>query len=308
MTPDSTPVDSGEPVTARSRAAEINKAAQAAPSVVRKKTGGAGPWYKVPNSTAFTSNPALAEKDADGNPVQSPKLKAAKTAPFVPSADNEKSWQTEKDNYQFPKSNSSDYPEVDYEADDGESGEAFDNSYEEWDAKIAQNSELHKAVMSYTGSQYKAVNSALRSGKSEDKEAAQVIDELDKLMKVRPNPKPMTVFRTYDSALMKELKAGDEYTDKSFVSTTTDRDAYEQLTTQLDVPGGISGAGTVEIRVPAGTPSYLLTKLPFYKNGVKQQYSTNEYEEKEFLLGRDLKFRVMAKSDSANHVIVEIVP
>lgn len=146
---------------------------------------------------------------------------------------------------------------------------------------------------------YANLQSYLRSGEpkfgkytpEESKLADQVISNVSSAIKKHPLDKPMTVYRGLKvnknepgSEVYASLKEGDTFSDKGFTSTTTSKTVQDKFTEKLnrsDTPVSI------EISLKAGDPA-----LPM------DQY--HKSTEKEILLDRGTKFKVVSVQDGKN--------
>lgn len=138
------------------------------------------------------------------------------------------------------------------------------------------------ALRSYVGISNGRINRALRTGDQMENNAED-IRLLDGLMHSRSTSRPYMVHRgvgtdVHGKTFIDDLKPGDTFTDKAYVSTTTKK----------EIISGFDSGGTMSIRVPQGTHAV----------------TGNPYEE-ELILHRGQQFRVISKE--GRHVDVEIV-
>lgn len=147
-----------------------------------------------------------------------------------------------------------------------------------------------KALEDYTGGGYNSLNKYLRHGEFPpyEKTPGVVIDlqnNLDNSFKNAPLvPENLVAYRAINKDVVKDLKPGDTFRDKGFISTSIS----PKIVSYLD-----EGDLGLEIRVPKGTKGIYVEKVSRFKG------------EKELLLNRGTKFRVI--ENSGNKAIIEVV-
>lgn len=173
----------------------------------------------------------------------------------------------------------------------------------------------HTAISEYMTNGYKGINKPLRAGGKLDASTYGTVKDIDRALKRQPLDAPVTVYRAmqnYDR--WKDMKPGDEYVDKGFVSTTVDP---EELLTLGMLVGPPAKSTTMEIRVPAGIRAMYLGGMHQIKDDTyhtKSEIGTHldgvekGVPEAELLLARGLTFRVLANDSKSKHLVVEIVP
>lgn len=144
-----------------------------------------------------------------------------------------------------------------------------------------------ESLTAYTSSDYMIINQSLRGQGNFVSEEQRYIDSkvsgLDKSFKNAPTvPENLVVYREMGSGIIDDLKPGDMFQDKGFVSTT--------IKSTLNWGGGTK----LEVRVPKGTKGIYVAPISEFKS------------EKELLLNRGTKFRIVEKTPDVT--IVEVVP
>lgn len=163
------------------------------------------------------------------------------------------------------------------------------------------NSEDGPNIEYYTNEGYEEINRFLRSGKSDpmgdDPDTLrEYTRSLDKAIKQTSAPRDMTVFRgTSGVKKFDSLKEGDVFSDKAFVSTTTDLGVvWEFMSTAT---GGrydsrpFEKGYVLEISVPKGSQIFSVNK---YFDKVSSRYGPADdiRSENEHILPRGSKFKV----------------
>ena len=153
----------------------------------------------------------------------------------------------------------------------------------------------------YTNEGYEEINKFLRTGKTdpmgdEPDTLREYVRSLDKAIKETSAPRDMVVFRgTSGVGKFDSLKEGDVFTDKAFVSTTTDvGTVWEFMSTAT---GGLYDSRpfekgyVLEISVPKGNQIFSVNK---YFDKVSSRYGPAEdiRSENEHILPRGSKFKV----------------
>lgn len=157
-----------------------------------------------------------------------------------------------------------------------------------------------KAVGGYKNAGYGHVNRGLRTGRLDDRDR-DTVATLDALTAASRTTTPVTVYRGYGSRMLitdngfpADPKPGDTFTDKAFVSTTTDRAKAEKWSPRADDV-------TATVHVPKGVGAAPLDR-----------YVTGQAEENEVLLERGLTFRVKSRTPKPGgdgfHLELEVVP
>lgn len=163
------------------------------------------------------------------------------------------------------------------------------------------NSEDGPNIEYYTNEGYDEINRFLRTGKSdpmgeEPDELREYIRSLDKAIKETSAPRDMVVFRgTSGVGKFESLKEGDVFTDKAFVSTTTDLDTvWEFMSTATDSrfdSRPFEKGYVLEIGVPKGNQIFSVNNY-FDKVGSKYGPADDIRSENEHILPRGSKFKV----------------
>lgn len=141
------------------------------------------------------------------------------------------------------------------------------------------------AIKEYTGSMYIDVNQALRKGKpipAADRKEMKLVDEAFSKAKTT---EPMEVYRGIgpsDSDMFANLKLGDSFQDKGFVSTSTDKDTADNFS-RGDTPT------MLQINVPKGSKAISVDSMSVFKKGGMAKRSENE-----ILLNRGGSFKVLS--------------
>lgn len=164
------------------------------------------------------------------------------------------------------------------------------------------NSEHGVNVEHYTNEGYEEINSFLRTGKAsetgsyEPDELREFVRSIDREISKTSAPRDMVLFRgTSGVEKFENLKEGDVFVDKAFVSTTTNLDTVNQfmstaLSDTFDSRPFQKGY-VLEISVPKGSKVLSVNK---YFEDVSGTYGPTEgiREENEHILPRGTKFRV----------------
>jgi hypothetical protein len=141
------------------------------------------------------------------------------------------------------------------------------------------------AIKEYTGSMYIDVNQALRKGKpipAADRKDMKLVDEAFSKAKTT---EPLEVYRGIgpsDSDMFANLKAGDSFQDKGFVSTSTDKDTADNFS-RGDTPT------MMQINVPKGSKAISVDSMSVFQKGGHAKRSENE-----ILLNRGGSFKVLS--------------
>lgn len=116
------------------------------------------------------------------------------------------------------------------------------------------------AARVYTGSGYSPINKGLRDEVTLDPKLQETVDTLTTAINQGTVPNNVTLFRGVRGDFADtfgQLHPGDVFTDKGFVSTTTDASAASSF---ANAYGGTPGA-VIRIQVDAGTPAYAVGSL-----------------------------------------------
>lgn len=146
--------------------------------------------------------------------------------------------------------------------------------------------EAHKqAIKEYTGSMYLSVNQALRKGKpipAEDRKEMKLVDEAFSKAKTT---EPLEVYRGIgptDADMFANLKVGDSYQDKGFVSTSTDVDTADNFSRG-------ENPTILHVQVPKGSKAISVDSMSVFKQGGHAARSENE-----ILLNRGASYKVLS--------------
>ena len=174
--------------------------------------------------------------------------------------------------------------------------------------QVAANPEMLEALYDYAGEGYKKMNSYTRTSPDpetwSDASVARKIHALDSAMEISRAPKPITTFRLIGVDVNTDsLVPGTTYKDSGFVSTTADPQAYPELGAGAYYPQ----SSTMEIRVPAGTPTIFVPGSRRSDDPSTPGYGALDGE-MELILGRGLTYRIVSHDQSKRHMIVEVVP
>jgi hypothetical protein len=165
----------------------------------------------------------------------------------------------------------------------------------------AKDSEGRSAdVEYYTSSGYSDINNYLRTGAKPElgsvSETKESIESLDKEISLTSAPRDMVLFRGVTGVeKFEKLEVGDTFTDKGFVSTTTNRDTVTEF--MSTATGGrfdsrpLEKGVVLQISVPQG--ENVLSVKNYFK-GVSDRYGPSEgiLSETEHILPRGTTFRV----------------
>lgn len=164
------------------------------------------------------------------------------------------------------------------------------------------NSEDGPNIEHYTSQGYDEINRFLRTGKSdpmgeEPDDLREYIRSLDKALNETSAPRDMVVYRgTSGVTKFDSLKEGDVFTDKAFVSTTTDLDTVWQFMStatgdsQFDSRPFEKGY-VLEISVPKGNRIFSVNNY-FSETSGKYGPADDIRSENEHILPRSSKFKV----------------
>lgn len=154
-----------------------------------------------------------------------------------------------------------------------------------------------RTMENYTDEGYADINSDLRH----DPESAdmETVQEIDNVIARGQTSEDIVVFRAIAGPSPERggrskhrfngLKAGDEFEDAGFSSTTTSMGQARNFDSE--------GTGYVlEVEVPKGTPGAWVPKIPGADNG-----------EQEFILPRNARYRVISRNDSNASFRVSLV-
>lgn len=162
-------------------------------------------------------------------------------------------------------------------------------------------------IADYKTLAYREVNAALRSGERMGKDDAAVADVLDRAISGAPVLKgELTLFRGLSDeaiATLGGLRPGTTFSDKAFVSTSLNPNAASLFANEEE--GGVF----VRIRAPVGTRG-------LYADTGRVRREGRTQNEREFILPRGSRFRVVGSGDSLSDkyggtvpvIDVEVVP
>jgi len=142
-----------------------------------------------------------------------------------------------------------------------------------------------QAIKEYTGSMYLSVNPALRKGKpvpAEDRKEMKLVDEAFSKAKTT---EPLEVYRGIgpsDADMFANLKVGEIFQDKGFVSTSTDKDTADNFS-RGETPT------MMQIQVPKGSKAISVDSMSVFQKGGHAKRSENE-----ILLNRGGSFKVLS--------------
>jgi hypothetical protein len=161
-------------------------------------------------------------------------------------------------------------------------------------AQVVSNEEVYQAVDAYKSNAYGRINEYLRSGQVSPLEQSQTIEriaQIDKAIQAAPGlPEPIVTFRGVKSndsldALFGNLRAGDEWIDLGYSSTTMSQEYAD-----LFVEGW-----QITIQNPAGSKGIMIDGL--------FEYIDQEFE---WLLPRGSKFEVISNDLNAKEIVVRL--
>ena len=132
-------------------------------------------------------------------------------------------------------------------------------------------SKARTSYFDYLSSGYHFINSSLRKN-SVPPEALR----LDSLF--FSSPRNWTVYRGMNSTFLRNLKVGDEFTDKAFVSTSVEAFKATPFSSSVHRDDGLIEKTLVRIRIPKG-----------------QKILFGDREEREIILPRNTRFRVKSE-------------
>jgi len=167
--------------------------------------------------------------------------------------------------------------------------------------------EFARAIHSYTGSPGYEINEVLRDEQISNEGYQNIIDKLDKAIKVAPPlGEELIAYRGVKGNgldFFETLKTGDTYTDKAFTSTTIDAGVAQQFGGSMPYYEGL----VFKYKLPAGTKGIFPAGYRDYEaDALGNMKFTPKTDEAEFLLPRDSKFKVVAQRGRVWDV--ELVP
>jgi len=174
------------------------------------------------------------------------------------------------------------------------SHQALSSAYKSWESGLTPSERA--SVDFYASPEAEAFNDALRRGKptSQQLERARSLDSA--LSKVA-SPRDLTVYRgiRLTTSELSRFKVGFRFRDQGFVSTSLDSDVAYDFASRDVGPGTGRGRPLVfTLRLPKGSPGGYIDATSFSS------------DEKEFLLPRGRKFRVVRRH-SSGQVDLELV-
>ena len=172
--------------------------------------------------------------------------------------------------------------------------------------KVRLSTDERTSVNWYSGVGHDKINNALRGNAKMDQDTLdRTTGNIDRVMKRNRTSADVELHRGMLSedeaghAHLASLKPGQTYTDKGYVSTTTDKGTAKNF--------GYGGKGqdtttavSMDIRVPKGTPALHMGSARPHQG----------IDESEVLLGRNLTYRVVSRKDTPghSHLTMEVVP
>lgn len=152
--------------------------------------------------------------------------------------------------------------------------------YKSWNHSLTQGET--KALRDYSGESYKSINKGLRQDAPLSSHDRTTVEHLDSaIQKAGPVSETISVFRSMPAHVLADVRVGDTYKDKAFVSTTmTQAVAQREWNTSSYGQHAI-----VSIEVPKGSAGAPLMK-----------HSKNS-DEHEFLLPRNSKLEITKKQN-----------
>lgn len=180
---------------------------------------------------------------------------------------------------------------------DSSEAKALEAEYSAWAASLTQK-EIN-AIEAYQDSGYMDMNAYARFGGKDNPELNRIMNNLDNSLLKSAAPKDMTVYRTMDegaNSFISTLSVGKTYTDKGYVSTTTNN--------KLDFQKEIGGSATeMVIKVPKGTPAA-------YLNSLGKRGANLDRGEQEVLIMRGMQYtvtKIVRTKDGRVRVHVSVV-
>lgn len=140
------------------------------------------------------------------------------------------------------------------------------------------------SLVGYTGRDYGPINKVLRGQKSTTPVIDAKIAALDKNFNEAPLvPKNIEVYRSLRTTVVQDLKPGDVFQDKGFISTTIGKGAVKPVDTE----------SRMTIRVPKGTKGIYVQEISEFPG------------EMEMLLNRGTKFKILEVKD--REILAEVI-
>jgi len=150
------------------------------------------------------------------------------------------------------------------------------------------------ALQVYSGGEFEDINAHFREGDAVGPRLSGIISKIDSAFKGSALPSDIVVYRAIDAegwaAMQRSIGAGGVLMDKSYTSTSLSRKAMESFSSTMHRSGG---AMALEIRVPKGTRAIYMPSL------------SEHPEEKELLLNRGTKYRVVSKTP--RKIVMEVI-
>lgn len=152
--------------------------------------------------------------------------------------------------------------------------------YKSWDHSLTQGET--KALRDYSGESYKSINKGLRQDAPLSSHDRTTVEHLDSaIQKAGPTSETINVFRSMPAHVFTDVRVGDTYRDKAFMSTT-----MTQAVAQREWASSSFGQhALVSIEVPKGSSGAPLMK------------HSKASDEHEFLLPRNSKLEITKKQD-----------
>ena len=168
------------------------------------------------------------------------------------------------------------------------------------------------ALQHYQHNGYKDINGGLRTGdKAKLRENKSEIEKIDNVLSQSRTTQPLTTHRAMvvkpgspAAAMLEQMVPGAEFREMGYMSTTVDK---RRLSGFVKSIGGAKGAQQVNMRVHVPTGSKAA-----YMNAIAKPRGLQDYrEERELLIARGSRFRVVSRSVNASGGIdmdVELMP
>jgi hypothetical protein len=166
------------------------------------------------------------------------------------------------------------------------------------------NTKQQEALKAYVGADYDTINRSLRKQELFSAHTAETIQQLDSLMV--PSAKETTVYRLVPEDRFTDLKAGDTFLDRAFLSTTKNSSNFDEIAEGLDYDG--RDYNVIHIQVPKGTPGVDVNRaMASFMDLEDSGYA----HEQEIILGRGRKFKVLRvesrRDEGRLHIFVKVI-
>lgn len=146
-------------------------------------------------------------------------------------------------------------------------------------------------ITTYTGGTYQAINRFLREGSISPSlgvtNLENLVTKIDTAMNKAPRtPRDMITFRGFDREVFDKINPGTIFKDEGYYSTSIDNNVAKSF-----------GSYIVDVRIPKGS-----------KGVYVGEYGISKYpSEREFILPRGSRFKVISKDPDTQRAVVELI-